>query len=219
MMMGAMIAESKPWLEYGVELEAIQGNIMPGVAYIDTGIYMDLQNEPFVDAYFTFSLKDTEMDYSRLCGTFNSVLRCEIWKYSILHVLGYAVEVNGGGGGLIALDTPIDMHISIAEKWIDMNGYKSYLADVDNLQEQSLLLLYALNGDRGSIALCHGGHAYIGGVLARDFIPLILTSDVPASMSYLDKAHYAGECGLWDKVANTFFGNAGTGEFIAHYKN
>ena len=57
------------------------------------------------------------------------------------------------------------------------------------------------NGLIGKIYACQ---IYDNGILVRDFIPCRRDSD--------------GEVGMYDRVTETFFGNAGTGEFVAGEK-
>ncbi|MFR9583319.1 MAG: hypothetical protein SNH01_06315 [Rikenellaceae bacterium] len=68
-----------------------------------------------------------------------------------------------------------------------------------------------VNSAYNNIGIWYSWVVQYGDEVVQDLIPVILTEDVDGGS--------AGEVGMWDKATNTFFGNSGTGEFIAHYKN
>ncbi len=57
----------------------------------------------------------------------------------------------------------------------------------------------------------HGTNAeYLISQISNRYYPCRLVCDLPASKSWDGKPHPSGECGMWDKVSDIFYGNAGT---------
>ena len=99
----------------------------------------------------------------------------------------YTLEVSANGGSL-----------SVA-----LNGVQQTASYSGNLGNAYSLYLFANNvmgtTKEQTSARLYSCQIYDNGVLTRDYIPY----------------RYNNEVGLWDRVSNTFYGNSGTGAFLA----
>jgi len=187
----------------GAELEYIQAQ---GSQYIDTGIVFDSGSLKFeAMIYWQHTTSVTERDF---IGNFNSIVRT-----------GFCAGLGSNHDIAFLYASPVNVHTdSIFDQWIIFTG--------ELHEDKSITLTYnntTISGlkdkfyNNSNIAIFAGSISkylpsstetkvkYIkiwrNNVLVRDFVPQI--------------RHIDNMIGMFDRVTNTFFTNAGTGEFIA----
>lgn len=82
-----------------------------------------------------------------------------------------------------------------------------------NVFDENPLVLFAATKDYVSTASYWKGKMYPckiweNDTLAVELVPCVLIRNISASESWDSQAHNVGECGMWDKVRNKFYGNA-----------
>lgn len=116
-----------------------------------------------------------------------------------------ALEYEYFGTVQLNTDYEIDFSTVSGNIYCNLNGVKQSLSFVPSSRTRSANTLYlgALNIDNADAfakAKIYACQLYVGGVLVRDFVPC---------------RNASGVVGMYDKVENRFYGNNGSGEFVA----
>lgn len=176
--------------------------------YIDTGVYVGPKTSVVSDIQFTTTNRQArvfgvhaEMDFvvyisdgdvfSWACGDDPTSYN---WSNIAADIQRHTFELN-----------------AMTKKFLIDNGktYSSDTRDIVTKTTSETLTLFTQREPDGTInseayaqgARMYGTKIYENGVLVRDFVPV--------------RNVYTGEVGLLDKVSGQFFGNSGTGNFVA----
>ena len=177
------------------QLEYIQSS---GTQYVDTGI------KPNQDTIFRlkFAMTDISADYAMFgcrdttsSGMFVALNRSNTFRISIAASIGRFVEYSA--------DATQVTDLSLRHGTVTIEGTTEDVSSDPFQCSYNCLLFAASNGGtpawKAHMKL-YGCEIYDGSTLIRNFIPCKSPS---------------GKVGLYDKVTNQFYGNSGTGDFIA----
>ena len=179
-----------------------------GAQYIDTGVYMGPKTSFVADWQFTNTNQQ-----ARICGgvgDFSFVL-----YISSGDVLSWACGDNPASYNWSSVKADKNRHIfelnAKAQKFLIDNGntFSSDLLDAKTKTATQTLTLFTQKEANGKInggayalgARLYSTRLYDDDLLVRDFVPV--------------RNIYTGEAGLWDNVTQRFYGNLGTGSFLA----
>lgn len=187
----------KPVTERYTELEYIEST---DAQYIDTGIIGKSGLEARIDYAFT--------KIGSTSGILFGALRDNKRIY-VAHTngaIGYGAAISSKQYPKV--DTRYDMHaiLKVGEQTIVVNGNEVYTGESQSQYDTGLpAYLFAVNNGgvakNNASAKIYVCKIVMDGNLVRDFVPVRRNSD--------------GAVGMYDRVSETFFGNAGTGKFIA----
>ncbi len=203
-----------------IELEAIEST---GTQWINTNI-VDYDNE--MKMSLTFTLNTTGTQYISAAQTSNTTNgTIGIYCYDNL-IRTYKRDTTYTAKTATAM-LELEYDVEITQTGASINGeYSDYTTVSNSNCAYPFGLFCSIRGGNATVPASitlsqYSLEKYIGDDLGvkMDLIPSQLTSDIPSTLSSKGVEHYSGEVGMWDKVTNTFFGNSGTGEFIAHYKS
>ncbi len=216
---------NKPWLKYGIELEAIEST---GTQFIDT-LYHPIPRLTGTEAMFSINR------WGITAGVYGSRLSWESPEYNAGMLVtrdGVRLDIVGNCDTFTHylvknINTLVHKPYPTTDTgWsrLTWNGldYDYYNSAASTLLQSTYFIGFLIDAPTKAPMTIHraGGRGWIiteGSNIVWQGLPLQLTIDLPPTMSSRDKTHPAGECGLWDMVSNRFFGNVGTGEFLPHF--
>lgn len=177
------------------ELKYIESS---GTQYIDTGFIANNNTRVVMDFELT---GDNPSDVHALYGTrSSSTVDCYVFLWNgSKHRVYYGTNYNDIGTTTMTGRRVVDQN----KETTLFDGETRTYENVDFTTPRTLKLFASDNGGTirwNAYAKVYSCRIYDNDVLIRDYVPC----------TNLD-----GEVGLWDKVNDTFYGNAGTGEFIA----
>ncbi len=206
-----MICEDKPY----IELEAIESD---GNQYIDCKIYQSSMTR--VQSIFSITENNSTRGVFGSRGNislnlFTNVSAADRFRLDMIST--YTFSASSYIGEKVVFDYNPEEEITT----LNDESFVTSTSDTAICTYNSLLFTFNNRGTPydGASMVVYTYKLSEDNLDLLDFIPVRLTSDIPASLSSKGIAHSSGEVGMWDKVSNTFFGNSGTGEFIAHYKS
>ena len=189
----------KPASEPYTELAYIEST---GTQYIDTGIIGRSGIEIYLDYEFTQITTTAQIVW----GAINNETDTRIYVGHTRGLFGYGVayatKLSPDAG------TRYKMHAKLykGDQTITVNGEKVNGGVVNVAYDTGLSTYMFANNATGKAsnycyAKIYSCKILVGGTLVRDFVPCRRNSD--------------GAVGMYDRVTETFFGNLGTGEFVA----
>lgn len=180
------------------ELEYIQST---GTEYVDTGLKPNQDSRAVADVQFM----SFPSGHSAIFGSYDSVNQW--WAYYRYDQSQYRA-VNGGTTqkSVAYADPTLRATLDLQNGLYRVNDTEVTWSQ-DEFSIDSSVYLFALNRQGGSMqypASCrmYSCKIYDNGTLVRDYVPCLNPSN---------------EVGLYDIVNGVFYGNAGSGEFIAGY--
>ena len=173
-----------------------------GTQYIDTGII----GRSGLEFYLDFEYTDANVTDQAIIGTRNGTVRFfPVLPKESSSFVGYgnAIEISTIYEAGVRYNVYARFHVK--DQIVERNGetiYSGTISGDKNTEYTMPLLALNMNGEVGYFAKAKiwGCKILDGGVLVRDFVPC---------------KSAAGDVGMYDRVTNAFFGNAGTGTFIA----
>lgn len=196
---GGKLLWQKPVSESYTELAYIEST---GTQYIDTGII----GRSGIEIYLDYEFTQITTTAQTVWGAINNETDTRIYVGHTRGLFGYGVayatKLSPDAG------TRYKMHAKLykGDQTITVNG-KKVNGGVVNVAYNTELstYLFALNSARKPSSYCYAKiyscRILTDGVPVRDFVPCRRNSD--------------GAVGMYDRVSDAFFGNLGTGEFIA----
>lgn len=122
-------------------------------------------------------------------------------------VLGYGARIPATSAPVLGQRYTVESELSVGKQTMVVDGNTLISsANTTSVDTKMSMYLFAVHstGDGGTVKIYGGSRIYscwieVGGVLVRDFIPVLDWDDVPC---------------MYDKVSGEMFYNAGTGEFL-----
>ena len=190
--------ETLPLPDGYTELEYIEST---GTQYIDTGV----NYSPNIKIEATYKVTDFSQERNYVFGLYgaNNASRVQ-WSHS-------TEESFAGFGSQYAYLTEMPTEDNVYTITVDKGKFTlnnqvvaDFSSNIDTTDSNQTIYLFGLNGNgqvgKQSSIILYSFKVYDNGTLIRDFVP-VKTSD--------------GQIGLYDKVENKFYGNSGSGTFVA----
>ncbi len=179
------------------ELEYIESS---GTQYIDTGFKPNQDTRVVLDAELTAVSAST---HAALFGARNSDTG-QFWWYWRYNDSRFAFRYGSGTTNGLAGDTALTKHVFDVNKNVFSVSGESVTVASATFDCAYTAYLLAANNAGAALYPCscklYSCQIYDNGTLVRDFVPVLNSN---------------GEAGLFDRVGLKFYGNAGSGVFIA----
>ena len=181
------------------ELAYIQSS---GTQYIDTGVKANTQTR--VQAKMRYAVAPSGSAWAALFGSRNGSGNQEYWVYYRPDDSAFSLKYGNDTSNYTVPGSPEELNnFSVNGNTLSVNG-QSVTANLDALESKNSFYIFAVNNS-GSLQYASKSALYQFTVYSkservRDFVPCTNPS---------------GTVGLYDLINGEFYGNAGTGDFIA----